>query len=833
MRNRRAALAAALVSFAVLAASCTSSGDAGNPAAAPGGTTSGGARSGGAATGGTTPARTGNHPKVDPSQPTTKASFVVTPGVQHVVVTEAEPRTKLTLVDADGAKLLTAVADDEGQAAFSYLPADYQTIDVTSITPVPTDGGSTLKLGDGFTVRTEEGTPAQVSDPFRVLAIDDHPPTELYERQTLPTMPWALIGNKPVEGHDNLDGFGYIEVRDGTRLSATVRLPDPSIYGDGPFPTVVEYSGYSPSNPYSPEPGTLIANALGFATVAVNMRGTGCSGGVFDTFSPAQQADGYDLIETIARQPWVLHHKVGMIGLSYSGISQLYVASTRPPSLAAVTSSSVIADGWGEVWPGGLFNDGFTKQWLAERDRSAAPNGQSWTDKVVAAGDTVCEENQHLRKQNIPFELLYHALAKRPADAAERDLRELVKKIEVPVYLTGAWTDEQTGGQFADMVENFTAAPARKITMYNGRHPDGYTPLVLTRWYEWQMFYVARRVPRLPALVRAGAPALFEDNFKVKDLAFEPDRFAEFTDDQFDAALARYEAEKPIRILYENGAGRADVPGAPVARFEASFDHFPPPEVTPTRWYFGEGGALVTERPTTTGVDTYRHDPTARDKAYSTSGAYDFLYPDIEYDWPSDAPGTALSYLTPPFAEDVTLAGPGYADLWFRSDAASTPVGDADIEVVVTLVQPDGTEWLVQNGLLRAGHRKVDEANSTDLRIAHTFAAADYAKLPVGELTEVKVPITPVSQVFRKGTRLRIIVNTPGKDTPLWAFENLDYAGQEITNAVARGGEQASSVVLPVLPAGAVRPADGFPPCPSLRGQICRPYVELANPSGS
>lgn len=819
MRQRSFALGAAALALALLAASCTSTNESGTPAPSPGGTA--------------TTVLTGDHPKVDASQPTTRAAFTVTAGVQHVVVTGATPRAKLTLVAADGSKLLTVVADEEGQAAFSYLPADYATVDLSAIGPVPVAGGSTLKPGDGFTVRTEEGSPAQVSEPFRVLAIDDHPPTSLYDGQTMKTVPWALVGNKPVEGHDNLDGFGYLEMRDGTKLSAMVRLPDPSIYGEGPYPTVVEYSGYSPSNPFSPEPGTLIANALGFATVAVNMRGTGCSGGVFDTFSPAQQADGYDLIEAIARQPWVLHHKVGMIGLSYSGISQLYVASTRPPSLAAVTASSVIADGWGEVWPGGLFNDGFTKQWLAERDRSAAPNGQSWTDKVIASGDQVCEQNQHLRKQNIPFELLYHALAMRPTDASERDLRELVKKIDVPVYLTGAWTDEQTGGQFADMVENFTNAPTRKITMYNGRHPDGYTPLVLTRWYEWQMFYVARQVPRLQPLVRAGAPALFEDNFKVAGLSFEPDRFAEFSDDQYDAALATYEAEKPIRILYESGAGREDVPGAPVARFEASFDHFPPPQVQATRWYFGSGGSLGPDKPTEDGVDTYRHDPTARDKAYSTSGAYDFLYPQIEYDWPSDAPGTAVSYVTEPFAEDMTLAGPGYADLWFRSDAASTPVGDADLEVVVTLVQPDGTEWLVQNGWLRAGHRKVDEANSTDLHIAHTFAAADYEKLPVGEFTEVKVPITPVSQVFRKGTRLRVIVNTPGKDTPLWAFENLDYGGQDITNAIARGGDRASSVVLPVLPVGEVRPVDGFPPCPSLRGQVCRPYVELANQTGS
>ena len=46
-------------------------------------------------------------------------------------------------------------------------------------------------------------------------------------------------------------------------------------------------------------------------------------------------------VEAVARQPWVLHGKVGMVGLSYSGISQLYVASTNPPHLAAVEGAGL------------------------------------------------------------------------------------------------------------------------------------------------------------------------------------------------------------------------------------------------------------------------------------------------------------------------------------------------------------------------------------------------------------------------------------------------------------------------------------------------------------
>ena len=136
-------------------------------------------------------------------------------------------------------------------------------------------------------------------------------------------------------------GYGYLTTRDGTRLAIDVRLPA----GPGPYPTLIEYSGYGYADPAGAENGiSPIATLLGFAVVDVNMRGTGCSGGAFSFFEPLQSLDGYDVIETVAHQPWVLNHKVGMIGVSYGGISQLFVAATDPPDLAAIAPLSVIDD---------------------------------------------------------------------------------------------------------------------------------------------------------------------------------------------------------------------------------------------------------------------------------------------------------------------------------------------------------------------------------------------------------------------------------------------------------------------------------------------------------
>ena len=197
-------------------------------------------------------------------------------------------------------------------------------------------------------------------------------------------------------------GYGYLTTRDGTKLAIDVRLPA----GPGPYPTLFEYAGYGYADPAGAQSGiSQIATLLGFAVVDVNMRGTGCSGGAFNYFEPLQNLDGYDVIETVAHQPWVLHHKVGMIGISYGGISQLFVAATDPPDLAAIAPLSVIDNTATTLYPGGILNTGFALPWAEDRDHDAlpaAPNkGEAWALKRIQDGDATCKANQVLHQQAI------------------------------------------------------------------------------------------------------------------------------------------------------------------------------------------------------------------------------------------------------------------------------------------------------------------------------------------------------------------------------------------------------------------------------------------------
>ena len=182
-------------------------------------------------------------------------------------------------------------------------------------------------------------------------------------------------------------------MRDGISIAATVRLPPGKTLADGPFPTVIEYSGYAIAAPHSlidalegkaptsdpllPDTatvvGSVIAPLLGFVTVSVQMRGTGCSGGAFDLFGLPSDYDGYDVIQTVGAQSWVLHHKVGMVGISYSGISQFEVAGTDPPDLAAIAPLSSTDDLFSTGYPGGIYNNGFAKSWIAQRMPTPRP----------------------------------------------------------------------------------------------------------------------------------------------------------------------------------------------------------------------------------------------------------------------------------------------------------------------------------------------------------------------------------------------------------------------------------------------------------------------------
>ncbi len=725
-------------------------------------------------------------PAEDP--PHSSERFAVRASVEQLQIWNAPVEEPFEVLDAEGELVAEDTTDYQGSLIFRELAP-----------------------GPGYTVRLA-AEPEEFTNQLVVTSIDGSLPEPSFYDQTL---------------HE---GRGYLRTRDGTTLSYFLKLPGP--IEEGPYPTVVNYSGYSPSRPGQPLggaaeafcgiypilcdapgfPSGILAGVMGYAVIGVNVRGTGCSGGAYDYFEPLQLLDGYDVIEVVSRQPWVAHGQVGMVGLSFPGITQLFVAQTRPPGLAAIAPMSVIADtASSTLVPGGIYNNGFAHEWIENVLLKAEPYAHGWIEEVVAEGDTVCEENQLLHSQ------LLDAIEKARLNpyysdevAAPLDPSRFVQDIEVPVFLTGQWHDEQTGPHFPALFDKFDGSPSTRFTMTNGIHMDGFSPQILGEWSTFLDLYVARRVPQVSQALRLMVPQFMQDIFG-DDLALPPNRFEDYPD--VDTALADYEAEDPVRILFESGTAEGVEPGAPKAAFEASFPSWPP-EGTATRWFLHPDGSLQPEPPGESGQASFEHDPEAGTVGSLASGGVNGLQPD--WLWPQAQSGQALSFLTEPLTEDLVLAGHGSVDLWLLSTEP-----DADLQVTISEVRPDGFESLVQAGWLRASHRVLRE-DATELRPVKSHYEEDVLPLVPGEPTEVRVEVMPFAHPFRAGSRLRLTIDTPGGTMASWRFQLTDFE-QPPTYTLSLGGEQASSLVLNAVD---VDVPTQLATCEALRGQPCREFLD-------
>ncbi len=688
--------------------------------------------------------------------------LITSVGFGQLLVENAEPATTISLINDDGEAVASGAVEGDGVAFFRDLPSG-------PLVPTIVEDGEPIAISS--IVELPDATP---------------PPQRFYDRQQLSP------------------GYGYLETRDGTTLSIFVTLPGAP--ANGPYPTLVEYSGYDPSNPGLDEPTRALIPALGYALVQVNVRGTGCSGGSFDAFEPIQNLDGYDVIETVAAQDWSAN--VGMWGISYPAIMQLHVAATRPPSLAAIAPLSPLDRIESVLYPGGIFNEGFGEEWTLRVGDRAEAFGQSWTRTRSNAGDTVCEANQSLRRFNPNFVALLAENSDRSDLWDSRSAEPTAGLIDVPVFIAGAWQDEQTGGRFPALLEDLANAPVLRANLYNGLHTDPLGPDVLPRVVEFYDFYVGERRPGIDLITRFGTEIALGAVFGGP-VQLEPNRFE---GQSFAASLEAYEAELPIRVLFEVGANR---PALPQASWEASFDSWPIPSTEPRRWFFDADDGIDISAPIDVETASFVTDPTEGTRI--TAPDLDALWTNRPgWRWEAADDDNRLTFTSAPLTSTLTAVGPASVDLWIASTSSETP-DDAAIEASITEIAADGTETLVQVGWLDLSRRALDPS-STRLRPIPTLTAEDRRPLATDVAVEARIEILPFAHVFRAGSQIRVTIDAPGGNSARWQFDSSD---QPTAFDVFTGGNKASGVVLPIV--AGLNPPVARPSCGSLRGQPCRP----------
>jgi predicted acyl esterase len=753
---------------------------------------------------------TANAAKPKAPKTTAAATFQARGSIGEVYVVNAEPGDRLMLVSPKNRILRTGRADTFGSELFYYV-----------------------KPGPGYSVRLKKDGEVYGTKRFNVRRPDANPPQSYYDNIELK------------------EGLNYVKMRDGIELAMTVRLPfGKTSLSQGPFPTYIEYSGYQvaapksliasvigggPSDPLAPATSTAVGSVIGplldFAVVSVQMRGSGCSGGAFDLFGLPTTYDGYDAIETVAAQDWVKGDKVGMGGISFSGITQLFTAGTQPPHLAAISPLSVTDDMYTATgYPGGIFNKGFAFSWISQRADDAQPGpegGQPWSrilsDPSSPDYDPKCAANQRLRLQTMNYnQLIEDNEFRTPSLFRDRSPGEWVSRIKVPTFLVGAFQDEQTGGHFVDSIKKFPKSNRDVwINLTNGVHADSLGPSTITRWTEFMKLFVAKEIPEVPSVILSLSSDLYEFLADAPALPVQQSQFKDYTSVTQAKADFR-ERYKRVHLMMDNGAAIDGSPGAIGAAWSLDFNRWPVPSAKPTTWWLGDEGKLTTRKPGTLAVDSYTGDPSARPpQTLNGANESDSWVAQPDYNWAPIAPGKGLGWITPALSKDTVLAGSSSLDVWVKSSAR-----DTDLQVTLTEVRPDGKETLVQNGWLRASHRKLDRKQSTVLNPVPTHLKRDAQAMRKGKFELVRVPLFAVAHAFREGSRIRINLQAPGGDRQIWDFGTLENG--TIRNTIGLGGKFPSRIVLPVLETAT---AKGTPlPVPTaLRGQPSRTYVAAPN----
>ncbi len=771
------------------------------------------------------------------------------------------------------AAMLLAIAASLTTAAAASAFETRGSVEQVDVTGLPANAEASLLDKKGGTVATQSADSlggllfrnVKPGKKYRVRLLstgESSEPITVYKDTNEPWDPGVYNQEIP----DN--GYTYLKTRDGTELAIDVHPPtspagEPGVPSEfhmptlpipgvptpsytAPYPTLIEYSGYGYANPKGPENGiAVVANLMGFAVVDVNMRGTGCSGGAFDFFETMQNLDGHDVIETIAKQPWVKGNKVGMLGISYGGISQLFTAQTQPKGLAAIAPMSVIDATATTLYPGGILNDGFAVEWAKQRQQNAEPatgpgHGQEWANERIAEGDQKCKANQALHGEAADLmEKIKANSTYNPAVADPLDPVTFVKNIKVPTFLACQWEDEQTGGHCADLAEHFTGTEKKWFTFTNGAHIDSLDPATFNRMYDFLELYVAHQAPiENSAVVKASAPVVYDEAMGLPktDVVTLPNDPIQL-DPTYESALKEFEEIPQVRVLFDNGAGATPLgnktAGLPYPSFEQAFASFPVPGTQAETWYLGPNGTLTEQKPTSEGVDSYTSDASATPLTdFGPSTGSGGLWGDAtqwSWNWQQPPAGDAVSYASAPLAANTTAVGAGAVTVWVKS---STP--DVDLQATISEVRPDGNETFVQNGWIRASERKLAtskknilEQKPTQLQPIPTMLASDLQPMPANEFVPVTIPLYFEGHAYRAGSRIRVTIAAPNGTQPIWSFSHTEPEGGTANESIAFSPSMPSSVSLPVVPGVSV--PNELPPCPSLRNEPCRLYQPTAN----
>jgi putative CocE/NonD family hydrolase len=558
-----------------------------------------------------------------------------------------------------------------------------------------------------------------------------------------------------------------MKTRDGVTLHADIYRPN----SPGKFPVILMRTPYDKSVNWAVAPAFRIV-PRGYVVVIQDVRGRYTSEGEWYPFRH-EQADGYDTVEWVAGLPYA-DGKVGMMGASYVGATQMLAAIAHPPHLGGIApdvTASNYHDGW--TYQSGAFEQWFDQNWTTQLaantlQRKIEENANALVGAPVLplADYPVFNFGQlpadaELTASIAPYYLDWLAHPSYDDYWKQWSIEEHFGDVAVPALHVGGWYDI------------FSIGTERN---YMGIKAHGSTQAARTQQH---------------LLMQIGGHAGFGRRIGDVDFGVHAlenvytDVILNWYDYLFKGIQNEFASDKPVKVF---------VMGANEYRQE---DDWPPPQAQATKYFLHSAGkansvrgdgTLSTVAPKAENADSYVYNPMAPVPTIGGPLCCDQVHmePGPRDQRPVENRDDVLVFSTGPLTHDLEVTGPVSANLFVKSTAV-----DTDFTGKLVDVAPDGFAQDVAEGILRMRYRGSQERPEF---------------MNPGQIYEITLDLWATSNVFLKGHTLRLEIsssNFPRFDRNLNTGEEMKFAHNSVpaTNSVLHDTQHPSALVLPVMPA--------------------------------